>query len=89
MESIPFDPNVNQDKSKTPAPATDPVTQQTQSSTTTETLIGKAIVKLEPKHPHPKSKTRLPHLPTIPEEEPKEEPETEIELKFKPEIPEF
>ena len=31
----------------------------------------------------------MPHLPTIPEEEPKEEPETEIEPKFQPEIPEF
>ena len=31
----------------------------------------------------------MPHLPTIPEKEPKEEPETEIELKFQPEIPEF
>ena len=30
----------------------------------------------------------MPHLPTIPEKEPKE-PETEIELKFQPEIPEF
>ena len=29
MESIPFHPIVNQDKSKTPTPATDPVTQQT------------------------------------------------------------
>ena len=56
---------------------------------TTETVIHKAIVKLEQKHPHTKSKTCLPHLPTIPEKEPKEEPETEIELKFQPEIPEF
>ena len=89
METIPFHSIVNQDKSKTPSQATDPVTQQTQLTATTETVIGKAIVKLEPKHPHPKSKTQLPHLPTIPEEEPKEEPETEIELKFQPEIPEF
>ena len=89
METIPFHSIVNQDKSKTPSEATDPVTQQTQSTATTETVIGKAIVKLEPKHPHPKSKTQLPHLPTIPEEEPKEEPETEIEPKFQPEIPEF
>ena len=43
---------------------------------------------MEPKHPHPKSKTQLPHLPTIPEE-PKEETQTEIEPKFQPEIPEF
>ena len=56
---------------------------------TTETVIGKAIVKLEPKHPHPKSKIWLPNLPTILEEEPKEEPETEIEPKFQPEIQEF
>ena len=89
MQSIPFHPIVNQDKSKTPTPATDPLTQQTQLTATTETVIGKAIVKLEPKHPHPKSKSQLPHLPTIPEEEPKEEPETEIEPKFQPEIPEF
>ena len=89
METIPFHSIVNQDKSKTPTQATDPVTQQTQLTATTETVIGKAIVKLEPKHPHPKSKTWLPHLPTIQEEEPKEEPETEIELKFQPEIPEF
>ena len=72
METIPFHSIVNQDKSKTPTQATDPVTQQTQSSATTETVIGKAIVNLEPKHPHPKSKTWLPYLPTIPEEEPKE-----------------
>ena len=39
--------------------------------------------------PNPKSKSQLPHLPTIPEEEPKEEPETEIELKFQPEIQQF
>ena len=89
METIPFHSIVNQDKSKTPTQATELVTQQTQSTATTETVISKAIVKLEPKHPHPKSKTWLPHLPTILEEEPKEEPETEIELKFKPEIPEF
>ena len=89
MESIPFHPIVNQDKSKTPTPTTDPLTQQTQSTATTETVICKAILKLEPKHPHPKSKTWLPHLPTIPEEEPKEEPETEIEPKFQPEIPKF
>ena len=56
MESIPFHPIVNQDKSKTPTPATDPLTQQTQLTATTETVIGKAIVKLEPKHPHPKPK---------------------------------
>ena len=56
MESIPFHPIVNQDKCKTPTPATDPVTQQTQSTTTTETVTGKAIVKLEPKQPHHKSK---------------------------------
>ena len=30
MESIPFHLIVNQDKSKTPTPATDPLTQQTQ-----------------------------------------------------------
>ena len=89
MESIPFHPIANQDKSKTPTLATDPLTQQTQSTATTETVIGKDIVKLKPKHPHPKSKTWLPHLPTIPEEEPKEEPETEIEPKFQPEIQEF
>ena len=88
IESIPFHPILNQDKSKTPTPTTDPVTQQTQSTATTKTVIGKAIVKPEPKHPHTKSKTCLPHLPTIPEKEPKE-PETEIELKFQPEIPEF
>ena len=88
MESIPFHLIVNQDKSKTPTPATDLLPQQTQSTATTPTVIGKAIVKLEPKHPHPKSKTQLPHLPTIPEEEPKEEPETEIEPKFQSEIPE-
>ena len=88
MESIPFHPIVNQDKSKTP-PATDPLTQQTQLTATAETVIHKAIFNLEPKHPHPKSKTWLPHLPTILEEEPKEEPETEIEPKFQPEIPEF
>ena len=89
MESIPFHPIVNQDKSKTPTPATDPLTQQTQSTATTQTVIHKAIFKLEPKHPHPISKTWLPYLPTILEEEPKEEPETEIEAKFQPEIPEF
>ena len=89
VESIPFHPIVNKDKSKTPTPATDPLTQQTQLIATTQTVIHKAIFKLESKHPHPKSKTRLPHLPTIPEEEPKEEPETEIEVKFQPEIPEF
>ena len=89
METIPFHSTVNQDKYKTPTQVTDPVTQQTQSTATTETVIGKAIVKLEPKHPHPKSKTQLPHLPTIPAEESKEEPETEIEPKFQPEIPEF
>ena len=91
IETIPFHPILNQDKSKTPTPTTDPVTQQTQSTATTETAIGKAIVKPEPKHPlpHTKSKTHLPHLPTIPEKEPKEEPETEIEAKFQPEIPEF
>ena len=89
IESIPFHPILNQDKSKTCTPTTDPVTQQTQLTATTETVIGKAIVKLEPKHLHTKSKTHLPHLPTIPEKESKEEPETEIELKFQPEIPEF
>ena len=89
MESIPFHPIVNQDKTKTPTPATDPLTQQTQSTATTKTVIHIAIFKLEPKHPHPKSKTQLPHLPTILREEPKEEPETEIEPKFQPEIPEF
>ena len=89
IKSIPFHPILNQDKSKTPTPTTDPVTQQTQSTATTETVIGKAIVKPEPKHPHTKSKTSLQHLPTIPEKEPKEEPETEIEPKFQPEIPEF
>ena len=57
MESIPFHPIVNQDKSKTPTPATDPLTQQTQLTATTQTVIRKAIFKLEPKHPHPKSKT--------------------------------
>ena len=76
METIPFHSIVNQEKSKTPTQATDPVTQQTQLTATTETVICKAIVKLKPKHPYPKSKTRLPHLPTILEEEPKEEPET-------------
>ena len=78
LETIPFHSIVNQDKSKTPTQATDPVTQQTQLTATTETVIGKDIVKLESKHPHPKSKTWLPHLPTIPEEEPREEPETEM-----------
>ena len=82
MESISFHPIVNQDKSKTPIPATDPVTEQTQSTATSESVIGKAIVKLERKHPHPKSKTWFQPLPTILEEEPKEESETEIELKF-------
>ena len=89
MESIPFHPIVNQDKSKTPTPATVPLIQQTQLTATTQTVICKAIFKLEPKHPYPKSKTWLPHLPTIPEEEPKEKPETEIEAKFHAEIPEF
>ena len=89
METIPFHSIVNQDKSKTPTQVTDPVTQQTQLTATTETVIGKAIVKLEPKHPHPKSKSQLPHLPTILEEEPKEEPEIKIEPKFQPEISEF
>ena len=51
METIPFHSIVNQDKSKTPTQVTDPVTQQTQLTATTETVIGKAIVKLEPKHP--------------------------------------
>ena len=71
IESIPFHPILNQDKSKTPTPTTDPVTQQTQLTATTETVIDKAIVKPEPKHPHTKSKTCLPHLPTILEKEPK------------------
>ena len=65
MESIAFHPIVNQGKSKTPTPATDPLTQQTQLTATTQTVIRKAIFK------------------------PKEEPETEIEVKFQPEIPEF
>ena len=77
LESIPFHPIINEDKSKpstppttpltestpislcnikTTTPATDPVTQQTQSTATTETVIGKAIVKLEPNHPHPRQK---------------------------------
>ena len=35
METIPFNSIVNQDKSKTPTQATDPVTQQTQLTATT------------------------------------------------------
>ena len=45
MESIPFHPIVNQDKSKTPTPAIDPLTQQTQFTATTQTVICKAIFK--------------------------------------------
>ena len=37
IETIPFHSIVNQDKSKTPTQGTDPVTQQTQSTATTET----------------------------------------------------
>ena len=38
MESIPIHPIVNQDKSKTPTPATDPLTQQTQLTATTQSV---------------------------------------------------
>ena len=51
METIPFHSIVNQDKSKTPSEATDPVTQQTQSTATTETVIGKPLLNLNQNTP--------------------------------------
>ena len=85
IKSIPFHPIYNPDKSKTPTRTTDPVTQQTQLTATNETVIGNTIVKPEPKHPHTKSKTCLPHLSTSQKKSPKKNQK----LKFQPEIPEF